>query len=313
MKILILGAGAIGGYFGGRLIEAGADVTFLVRETRRELLRENGLKIESPAYGDFYASSLKTVISDELDGAGQFDMVFLTCKAYDLAEAMDAIAPAVTNGAAVLPLLNGLSHIATLNDTLGKENVMGGIAKIAATVATDGTIKHLNDWHFITFGEQDGSNSARIVALKALFDGAKAVASAVPDIMSRMWEKFVHLGTVASMTCLMRASVGEIARAENGSDMLKQLFEEMASLAAHNGVKVSDDFRKEYYTLFENKESAYTASMLRDLEQGRKIEAEHIVGYALKSAQAAGLDAPLLRVVYTNLMAYEERQRAGRL
>ncbi len=307
MKILVLGAGAIGGYFGGRLVEAGADVTFLVREKRREILKKNGLRIESPAFGDYHAAEVQTVTTTELPDAGTFDIVLLTCKAYDLDTAMDAIAPAVQTGAMVLPLLNGLAHMAILNEKFGDGKVMGGLAKIAATVAEDGTIKHLNDWRFLTFGAQDGSDCQIADNLKALFDRTSVIANVVPDIMPRMWEKFVHLGTVASMTCLMRASIGEIARTPYGSDMLKEAFEEMATLAAHNGVDISDDFRAEYYTLFENKDSPYTASMLRDLEHGRPIEGEHIVGFALKSAQNAGLACPLLRTAYTHLMAYGER------
>lgn len=313
MKILVLGAGATGGYFGGRLLEAGADVTFLVREPRRKQMRESGLKIESPTFGDFHAQYIKTVTAAELTDAEPYDMVFLTCKAYDLMDAIDTISHAVANGAAVLPLLNGLSHMDILNDRFGKENILGGLVKIAVTLDRVGIVKHLNDWRYITFGEQDGSDSSRTAALKALFDETSVIASAVPDIMIRMWNKFVHLGTVASMTCLMRASIGEIARTPNGSDMLKKMFEEMAAVSAYNGVPISDDFRNQYYTLFDDKDSPYTASMLRDIEQGRKIESEHIVGYALESARAAKLDVPLLEVAYTNLIAYEERRQAGRL
>ena len=313
MKILVLGAGAIGGYYGGRLIQSGADVTFLVRESRRDILKANGLVIESPAFGDFSQSDVQTVTAAELPGAGPFDMVFLTCKAFDLADAIDAVAPAVDAGAALLPLLNGLAHMEVLNNRFGRENVLGGLAKIAATVGKDGIIKHLNDWRYITFGEQNGDMSERVATLKGMFDATSVEASAVADIQAQMWEKLVHLATVASATCMMRASVGEIARTPFGSDILKELFEEMAAIAAGHDVHISDAFRTEYHTLFENTSSPYTASMLRDLEQGKMTEGEHIVGFAVDRARDLGIAAPLLRVAYTHLMAYEERRLAGRL
>lgn len=313
MKILVLGAGALGGYYGGRLVQTGSDVTFLVREGRRDILNRNGLNIESPAFGNFSTRDVQTLTVAELPDAPRFDMILLTCKAFDLADAIETVAPAADAGATVLPMLNGLAHMDVLNARFGQRNVLGGLAKIAATLAPDGTIRHLNDWSYITFGEQDGSIGPRVTALKEAFDKTCITAAAVPDIQRHMWEKFVHLGTVASMTCAMRASVGEIARTRFGSDLLKQTFEEMAALAAKNGVVIDDDFRKEYYALFENKETPYTASMLRDLEQGRVTEGEHIVGYAVDRAAEHGLETPNLRFAYTHLMAYDERRRAGRL
>ena len=129
---------------------------------------------------------VKAIGKSELSGA--FDVILLTCKAYDLADAIEAIAPAVGRGSAILPLLNGVAHIDLLNTTYGRDFVLGGTAKIAATLLPDGTVKHLNDWNFITFGEQDGAMSERVRSLKAAFDKTPVVAAAVPDIMHMMWE-----------------------------------------------------------------------------------------------------------------------------
>src|SRR6185437_2133185 len=185
MRILSLGAGAIGGYFGGRLIEAGADVTFLVREQRRKLLAERGLQIESK-FGNF-SSAVKAITQQEIDN--QFDIVLLTCKAYDLPSAIDSIAPAVGAQTAVLPLLNGIAHIDILSAKFGRDRVLGGVAKIAATLTPDGVIKHLNDWRYITFGEQNGELTPRVQVLKKAFDKSSVVAAAVPNIIQIMWEK----------------------------------------------------------------------------------------------------------------------------
>lgn len=312
MRILVLGAGALGGYFGGRLVQAGADVTFLVRPARRDALAARGLVVDSPACGGFTVP-VRTVVQDDLAGEPRFDAVLLTCKAYDLGSAMEAIAPAMAQGAAVLPLLNGLSHLDRLNAAFGAANVLGGLAKIGATLTPDGTIRHLNDWRFITFGEQDGAMSPRVRALEAAFPAGTVVAKAVPDILRAMWEKLVHLATVASMTCLMRANVGEIVRSPGGPALLVRVLETNAAIAGAAGYPPPEAFLAEYRALFADPASTYSASMLRDLERGGPIEADHIVGFICDRARAAGIAAPALDIAYTHLKAYEARRAAGRI
>jgi 2-dehydropantoate 2-reductase len=309
MRILCLGAGAIGGYFGGRLVEAGADVTFLVREHRQKILAENGLRIESP-FGDF-AGPVNAVTKAEVTGA--FDLVLLTCKAYDLSLAMEAIVPAVGKGTAILPLLNGIAHIDLLNEKFGRAHVLGGVAKIGVTLTPEGVIKHLNDWRYITFGEQDGTLSPRVLALKAVFDKTSVDAAAVPNIMQIMWEKIVHLSTIAGMTSTMRASVGEIARTRCGASLMLEFLERNAAIAREEGFTPSDKFMAEYRALFSDPQSKYTASLLRDIERGNAIEAEHIIGFMLDKANAYKVDSTLHRIVYTHLQSYEQRRAANRL
>jgi 2-dehydropantoate 2-reductase len=309
MRILCLGAGAIGGYFGGRLTEAGADVTFLVREGRQKVLAEHGLRVESP-FGDF-TGPVKAITRADI--RGDFDLVLLTCKAYDLPSAMETIVPAVGKGTAILPLLNGLAHIELLSEKFGRAQVLGGVAKIAATLTPDGIIKHLNDWRYITFGEQDGTLSARVLALKVAFDKTSVVAAAVPNITQIMWEKIVHLATIAGMTCAMRASVGEIASTRDGASLMVEFLERNAAIARAEGFGPSDKFMAEYRTLFSDAQSKYTASMLRDIERGNAIEADHIIGFMLGKAYTHKIDAALHRIIYTHLQSYEQRRAANRL
>jgi len=309
MKILVLGAGAIGGYFGGRLMQAGADVTFLVREARQRKLAAGGLRIASP-YGD-YTGQPRTVLGADLRPG--WDVVIVASKAYDLDTAIEAIRPAVGEGTAVLPLLNGIVHLDTLNAAFGRERVLGGLAKIVAAVDGEGTIRHLNDWRYITFGEQDGRMSERVLALQALFPAESVVASAVPDIHQRMWEKVVHLATVAGIASLMRASVGEIASAPGGSELLTGFLERNAAIAAAEGYPISESFLDEYRQLFRNTQSGYVPSLLRDSERGNRIEGEHILGHMLQLAVRHGLPDDLHRLVYIHLKAYEARREAGRL
>jgi 2-dehydropantoate 2-reductase len=307
MRMLVLGAGALGGYFGGRAMERGLDVTFLVRPRRAAQLAKDGLRVDSPL-GDMRLPA-KTA---ERAGPG-FDVVLLSCKAYDLDSAIEAIRPAVEAGACVLPILNGLVHMDRLNAAFGRERVWGGLAKCAATLAPDGVVKHLGDWRWLTFGEQDGRMDGRAAALAGALGKAPGLeAQAVPDIQRRMWEKLVHLGTVAAGTVLMRASVGEIVRA-GGRDMLLALLERNAAIAAANGHEMTPAFMANYRALFSDPASTYTASMLRDLEAGGRTEAEHILAPLLEAARKAGVPEEIHGLAALHARAYEQRRDAGRL
>lgn len=310
MRILVLGAGALGGYYGGRLLEAGADVTFLVRPKRQAQLARDGLAIESP-FGAFRAP-VQAVTTEQVKPG--HDVVLLTCKAYDLDDAIAAIRPAVDARTAILPVLNGLSHVETLAKTFGPDRVLGGLAKIQATLAPDGTIRHLNDWRWLTFGEVDGTMSDRVLALKAICDKAKGmIPEAVPDIMARMWEKLTHLGTSAVCTVLMRANVGEIARAPGGVDLMLRALQRNMQIAAAHGFPVRESFEAEYTKTFSDPKSAYATSMLRDLESGGRIESDHILGFLLAAARRAGVPDALHEAAYIHAKAFENRRDAGRL
>lgn len=307
MRLLVLGAGALGGYFGGRALERGLDVAFLVRPRRAAQLAARGLEVKS-TLGDI-ARAVTT-----LDKAGPgFDAVLLSCKAYDLDSAITAIRPAVEAGAPVLPVLNGLAHMATLNAAFGAERVWGGLAKCQATLTPEGEIRHLGDWRWLTFGEQDGRLDGRAALLAEAFgEGPGLVAEAVPDIAHRMWQKLVHLGTVAAATVLMRANIGEIRRA-GGEGFLLTLLERNAAIAAAQGHRMADGFMARYRALFTDPASLYTASMLRDLEAGGRTEAEHILGWLAKAARAAGVEPGLHDLALLHARAYDQRRLAGRL
>ena len=309
MRFLILGAGALGGYFGGRLVEAGGDVTFLVREPRKRKLDADGLSIESPAFGNFFGKVKSITQGKE---GGPYDVVLLTCKAYDLDAAMAAIRPAVLAKTAILPVLNGLSHIDTLGKEFGKEHVLGGLARIAATLTPDGIIKHLNDWRYLTFGELDGRMSERVNAIKSAFDKTSIQATAVPDIQQQMWDKIVHLATLAALTTLLRANVGEIARAPGGGDLMLQLLDRNAEIARRAGYPTTPEYLASLIKLFTDKGATYEASMLRDVERHGPTEADHVLGFMLEKARKYGVDHTLHTIAFVALKAYEERRKAGR-
>lgn len=311
MNILILGAGAVGGYFGGRLVEAGADVTFLVRPARAARMAKDGLRVKSRA-GDI-ARPVRLVTQDALKPG--WDLVIFTAKAYDLAGAMDAIAPAVTGDCLVLPLLNGMSHLAALDARFGRERVLGGVAHIASTLAADGGIVHLGDFHKITFGVRRGqpdaaarTSLAACRALQALFEKTPVDVSFAEAIEQAMWDKWVMLASIAGMTCLMRASIGDIMATTAGERLMLALVDECASVARAEGYAVSDAQLTAHRRMLTQKGSAATASMMRDTENGGPTEADHVLGEMLALAGQHGLAAPMLEIAYTHLEAHAARR-----
>src|SRR5579864_3997280 len=198
MRILVLGAGAIGGYYGGRLVEGGADVTFLVRPRRAGQLAERGLVVRSPL-GDI-ERKVKTVLAEDI--REPFDLVLLSCKAYDLDSAIDAIAPALGPQGAVLPLLNGMNHMAALSGRLGAARVLGGACYIGATLDPSGEVRHVGGMESLTYGEVSGERSARCDAIARIFAATKVNAVLNDNIIQAMWEKFVTLASLATATTL---------------------------------------------------------------------------------------------------------------
>ncbi len=312
MRILILGAGGTGGYFGGRLARSGADVTFLVRPARAARLREQGLQLISPL-GDLhlYVPALTTAELKDALGETRFDLVLLGCKAYDLDSAMEAIAPAMQLGADVLPVLNGLRHYDALDARFGHAHVLGGLCFISATLGPHGEIHHLGRPASITFGERAGQNeNPRLRALERLCAAAGIDHDYSGDIAQAQWNKFTFLAALAAGTCLMRASIGQIVATRDGTALMSALHEECLSVAAACGQPVPDKVRSSARTGLTLPGSDVKASMLRDLEAGQRVEAAHIVGDMLERACAAGHAAPLLQAAYCHLQAYEA-QRAG--
>ncbi len=309
MRILVVGAGAIGGYFGGRLIEAGRDVTFLVRSRRAAELARTGLTIKSAA-GNLRVPAPATILADEL--AGAFDLILLSCKAYDLDSAVASFAPAVGSATAILPLLNGMRHLDVLAASFGRTAVLGGQCYIAATLDETGAIVHLNNDHELSFGEQDGGGSARVEAIAAEMAGVRFKARASEQILQEMWEKWVFLATLAGGTCLMRAAIGDIVAAPGGRDFMLGLLAECRGAAQTNLHAPRDAVMEPYRAALTAESSSLTASMLRDIERRAPIEADHIVGDLIRRAGGNGAqagDMPLLRLAYAHLKAYEARQR----
>jgi len=305
MRILVVGAGAVGGYFGGRLLAAGRDVVFLVRERRAAQLARTGLAIRSPL-GDVNLGSPPTVTADKLRQS--FDVILLSCKAYDLAAAVEAFAPAVGAQTAILPILNGMAHLDFLAERFGRERVLGGLCVISSTLDPDGRILHLNDAHRLAFGELSKPDSARADAIAATLGGAGFDSRLSNTILQEMWEKWVFLAAAAGMTCLMRAAFGDIVAA-GGTDLGNAMFAECCAIATAQGFAPSEATIKFSRGAFNAPGSPIMASMLRDIERGAPTEADHVIGDLISRADTELPDTALLRIAYTHLKAYEARRK----
>jgi 2-dehydropantoate 2-reductase len=307
MRFLVLGAGAVGGYFGGRLAEAGRDVTFLVRGGRAAALAEHGLKVDSPL-GDFRVPvSLATA---ERVG-GPYDVVLLTAKHYDLDAAIAAIRPGVGPDTAVLPLLNGLVHLSRLDAAFGARRVLGGVAYVGASLQPDGTIRHHNRLSGIAFGERSGDpGSKRARVIEAAFAGTLVSAPASDNIMLEMWEKFVMISAMAGMNCLLRGTVGDIAATEDGAALMLEALAECQAVAAASGFPVRAQSFERVQAMLTERGSINSASMRQDLEAGRRTEADAVVGDMLRRARGFGIATPLLRAAYCHLQVHENRLAA---
>ncbi|HYI30413.1 MAG TPA: 2-dehydropantoate 2-reductase [Bradyrhizobium sp.] len=305
MHILVVGAGAIGGYFGGRMLEAGRDITFLVRPRRAGELASAGLVIKSPN-GDVTLKHPPTVQADKF--TEKFDVVLLSCKAFDLDDAINSFAPAVGPQTSIIPLLNGMLHLDVLDKKFGRERVLGGLCAIAATLNEAREVVQLNPMQSLNFGERDGKLSDRVRAIAEIMASGKTGSVASENIVQEMWEKWVFLASLAASTCLMRSPVGNILAVPGGKDFLLGMLDECSAVASAEGHVPSGPFFQRTKGLLTAEGSQMTASMFRDIRAGAAVEADHVIGDLIARGDAAKVPVPRLRIAYTHLKAYEKQR-----
>jgi 2-dehydropantoate 2-reductase len=303
MRILVVGAGSTGGYFGGRLAQAGRDVTFLVRPSRAEHLRSNGLQIISP-HGDVTISP-NLVVAGEI--AALFDAVLVAVKAFSLESALDDLAGAVGPETMILPVLNGMRHLNTLAARFGKNSVVGCVCKVATIVDDRGRVVQLSKLQELTYGEMSGDRSLRTDRLDEVMQGAGFDARLSRTIEREMWEKWVLLATIGGITCLMRGNIGDIASAPGGADFSLRFLDEVTAVVAAVGKKPSEVFLTDTRALLTEKGSSMTSSMYRDLQNGAPVEAEQIIGDLVAHARRARITTPLLDAAFAHLSIYQNR------
>jgi 2-dehydropantoate 2-reductase len=300
MRILVLGAGGVGGYFGGRLIEAGGDVTFLVRERRAAQLARDGLVIESPHGNVTLPAKTTSVARDE-----GWDLVWLTCKAYDLDVAIATIAPAMGRASAVLPLLNGVRHLDALDAQLGAGRVLPGVAYVGATLTAEGVVRQLGVTQRLGFGARDGAPWPVLVALAEAFAKVKIEARLLADPLQGLWEKWVMLGALAAMSSLMRANVGRIVATDDGAAAMRACLAEVVAIAVAEGRPPGEGARSGAEKMLTEPGSGFASSLMRDMQNGGRTEADHIVGDLVRRARRLAIATPWLAAAWIHLQAYE--------
>ena len=306
MRLLVVGAGSTGGYFGGRLAQAGRDVTFLVRPGRAAQLQKGGLQIVSP-HGDVTLTP-RLVTADRIDGP--YDAVILTVKAYSLEAALDDLAPAVGPDTMILPVLNGMRHVDAIRARFGAQALIGGLCRIPAQLDEQGRVIQMGKFQDLAYGEMDGSASARIAALDAVLTNAGFDAKLTPHIEREMWEKWTLLAALGGICCLMRGTVGEVAAAPGGRDFALGLIDEVVAAVTAVGKAPTEAFVANTKDTLTRAGSSHTSSMYRDLQKGAPVEADQIVGDLLVRAKQAGIAMPLLSLAYTSLSIYQDQLAA---
>lgn len=306
MRFLIVGAGSIGGYFGARLMQAGADVTFLVREARAAQLRTTGLQVVSPL-GDVTLAP-KLVTADRL--TEPFDAIILSVKAYGLDGAIRDMAPAIGPDSMILPLLNGMRHVEVLTQAFGTKALIGGLCKISTTLDEAGRVLQFGKMQEFVYGEMDGATSPRIQALDRIAAPAITGARLSDDIALEMWEKWTMLSSLGAITCLMRGAIGEVAATPHGRDVATALVAEVVATISAAGRAPRPALVESVRTMMTQEGSPLTSSMYRDMMQGFAVEADQILGDLVARAKQAGVAVPLLSAAHTHLAVYQAK-RAG--
>ncbi|MDL4915177.1 MAG: ketopantoate reductase family protein [Enterobacterales bacterium endosymbiont of Blomia tropicalis] len=302
MRILIVGAGATGGYFGARLAQAGQDVTFLVRERRFNQLQKTGLILQTPQGNETLQPQL--VQASSLNG--NYDLIILTVKSFGLDQAMEDIAPAVGPDTLIMPVLNGMRHIDTLRTRFGDRQVIGGLCKINATLGEHGEVVQMTPLHQIYYGALDGHNDARLQRVDAALRSSTVETFFTADIISELWEKWLLLSTLGAVCCLARGNTQQVLQSEGGEALLQSIFSEILAVISADGYQPRPAITAKIYELLNNPATPMTSSMYRDLTQGFEIEAGQVIGDLLLRAKRNGINTPLLNAVNVNLQVYRQ-------
>ncbi|PHK49936.1 2-dehydropantoate 2-reductase [Staphylococcus edaphicus] len=302
MRILVLGAGGIGGYFGGRLAESGQNVTFLVRPKRKSFIERHGLTIHSE-HGDYQFNP--QLITKE-DHEASFDVVLLSSKSYHLEQAIEDLKPFIDNTTAIIPLLNGIAHVPKLQSVFGKDKIMGGYCVIETTLDSTGKIIQTSPFDKLYFGELDGRTSERAQSIAQAFSGTKAEFKLDSNIEQGMWHKYLMITVLSSVTTLMHAPIGPIRDSEGGINFVRSLYNEVASIIHAHQAPLANDIVSQYMDAFNQLSYHFKTSMQRDMEKGLNIETDHLQGYLLNLADTYHIDTPILRCVYQNHKVYKE-------
>ena len=305
MKILVMGAGAVGSYFGARLRAAGEDVVFCARGEHLRALREHGLAVTS-IRGDLHVEVTATDTPRDL---APYDLILFCVKAYDTETAAQALSGCLKPGGAILTLQNGVENEARLVAIFGRHAVMGGNARVGVEIVAPAKIVHLSSGH-IDFGELDGGESDRAKRIADVFQRAGILGQLSADIMSARWDKLIWNGAFNTVTTLTRQRVGEILDDPEAVKLLRTMMEEIASVARAEGAKVGDDRIDAYFAHSQKNLRELKTSTQQDLEHGKRLEYEALSGAVVRAARRHGLSVPTVETVYALMRLLDAAPRA---
>ncbi|WP_198659204.1 ketopantoate reductase family protein [Nocardiopsis sp. FIRDI 009] len=307
MRILVVGAGALGGYFGACLARSGRDVDFLVRPARAELLRERGLRVRD-LDGSVASTPVSTVTADRL--GADYDLVVLAVKSYALDAAIKDLAPAVGPRTVVVPFLNGMRHVEVLVERFGADRVYGGVGLVQARLGEEGEVERVGDLAELVYGPLCDTPVQPLERVHAALDGAGFAATATGEILRRMWEKWVFLATMGACTCLMRGPIGPINRAPGGAEFTSAMTAEAVAIATAAGHAPGEKFMDWARSVISDPRSDASPTLYWDLTHGNPVEADHIVGDLVRRARELGVPAPLFSLAHTHLSVYSATRDA---
>ena len=302
MKIVIMGSGGVGGYFGARLADAGEDVSFVARGSHLEAIKSKGLQVKSELGNiSIHPASASSKPGD----LGTADIILFCVKAYDTESAALAIKPIVGPETGVIPFLNGIEHLKKLQRTLGEKTVLGGVANISALITSPGAIEHFGTIQTLRIGELDNRKSDRLTEFRAACEKAKIDAPIPENIETELWQKFVMICTLAGVNCLTRLPLGDCRNNTNSRKLMLSLANEVIAVARAHDINLPKEQIELTIKLLDNLPANMKASMLAALERGDKLEASALNGAVDRLGQTKGIDPPATRIVYEALAPHE--------
>jgi len=307
VRIAVFGTGGVGGYYGGRLAEAGEDVVFIARGDHLDALRTKGLRVESTK-GDFALPEVAA--TDDPAEIGTVDVVMLCVKCWQVAEAMEGIKPLLGPNTCVLPMENGVETPEQLAETLGWQHVLGGVCGIVSFIAEPGLIRHVAYEPFVNFGEWDNSQSKRVDSLRKAFEGTTGLIVDTPaDIQSSMWRKYILIASWSGIGGVTRAPIGVIRSQPGTRHLLQSAMEEIEQVAAALSINLPDDIVSQTLAILDSVEYGGTASMQRDIMNCRYSELEAQTGALVRMGEETGVPTPVNQFIYHALSPMELRMR----
>jgi 2-dehydropantoate 2-reductase len=306
MHIVIFGAGGVGGYFGGRLAQAGERVTFIARGEHLQAMRTKGLKVDS-IKGDFQVQPVSA--THDPREVGQADMILLAVKSWQVPEVANSMRPMIGPGTGVVPLGNGVDAPSQLAHALGEEHALGGLCQVSAFIAAPGYIKHVGVNPTVIYGELDNRRSERVERLRQAFEKAGVNVRIPKDIQVAIWEKFAFIAAIGGVGAVTRAPVGVIRATPEVRRMLERTIEEIACLGRERGIDLPDDIIIKTMTFIDGLQPGVMASMQRDIMEGRPSELDAQNGAVVRMAREAGISSPINEFIYYSLLPQEHKAR----